>query len=269
MKQVYLCALYILLGFTTPILSQDINRGSRITALGNSGVALGDVWSMQSNQAGLTVLTRPTASISYRNSFLDPEISTQSAVVAYPLQRTVLGLSLQKYGFSAYKEQKLGLACARTFGPGLSLALGFDLFQTEIEQYGAESSLAAELGLQYHLNERLTFGSQVSNINVGMAGRKSEYRLPIIYEFGAAYKFSDKVLLNSGFVNAPGNTSDFKLGLEYAAIKVLALRGGFGVNPFQQYAGFGCQLDKVKIDGAVSSHPLLGYSPQIALGYEF
>jgi hypothetical protein len=86
---------------------------------------------------------------------------------------------------------------------------------------------------------------------------------------GAVYKFTDKVLLNSGVTKTLKSVTDLRCGLEYAVVNWLAFRGGLGVNPFRQFAGFGYQLNDLKVDAAASSHPFLGISPQIALSYEF
>jgi hypothetical protein len=77
------------------------------------------------------------------------------------------------------------------------------------------------------------------------------------------------LLITTEFEKVLNANADFKAGVEYKLIKIVALRGGISVNPFKQFAGFGINYKKVLVDFAVASHPVLGYSPQIALGYEF
>ncbi len=269
MKRFYLSALYLLFSSAKPLYSQEINLGPRLTAIGNVAVALADVWSLQSNQAGIAGLKNPTASASYRNSFLNPELSTQSAVIAYPLGRNVLGLSLQNYGFSAYNEQKMGFSYAKRFGKSVSASLNFNLHQVKIAQYGSARAYSVEAGLQYMVDEKLVFGTHISNPNRNGFNPEVGAFIPVSLEFGASYKLSDKVLLNSGIVNTLNSTTDFRCGLEYSVINWLAFRGGLAMNPFRQFAGFGYKLQDIKIDAAASSHPDLGFSPQIALSYEF
>lgn len=260
----------MLLGIALPIFSQEINSGPRITALGNTGVALQDVWSLQSNQSGLSALKHPAASISYQNNYLNPELSTQSAVIAYPLHGgNVIGLSFHNYGFSAYSEQKIGISYARRFGSTISAAINFNLHQVKISQYGSARAYTAEAGLQYFVSENLIIGTHITN--PGRSGFDTEVNaiIPVCLEFGASYKVTDKVLLNSGISKTLNSVTDIKCGLEYSAVNWLAFRGGMSANPFRQFAGFGCQLYDLKLDAAASSHPYLGFSPQIALSYEF
>lgn len=259
----------MLFGFTTQLYSQEINLGPRLTAIGNTGVAMNDVWTLQSNQAGTTGLKKPTASVSYRNSYLNRELSTQSAVIVYPTGRNAIGLSLQNYGFSAYSEQKIGLSYAKRFGNSVAASLNFNLHQVKIAHYGSARAYSVEAGLQYHVDEKLLIGTHISNPNRSAFDRDVDAFIPVSLEFGASYKVTDKVLLNSGIIKTLNSVTDFRCGLEYSVINWLAFRGGLAANPFRQFAGFGYQLQDLKIDAAASSHPNLGFSPQIALSYEF
>lgn len=269
MKHFYLGALYLLVSYTNPLYSQEINLGPRVTALGNIGVALSDVWSIQSNQSGLAFLQKPTASISYRNSYLSSELHTQSAVFAYPFGRNVLGLSFQSYGFTAYSEQKIGFTYAKRFGNNVSAALNLNFHQVDIPSYGSVQTYSVEAGLQYKVNESLILGTHISNPGMSNYDVEVQSLIPVSLEFGGSYRFSDKVLLNTGFVKVLDSTSDFRCGLEYSVIDWLAFRGGVSVNPFRQFAGLGYQFKDLKIDVGASTHPYLGFSPQIALSYEF
>jgi hypothetical protein len=269
MKRFYLSALYMLFGFTTFSFSQEINLGPRITALGNTGVALQDVWCLQSNQAGVSNLKGFAASICYRNNYLNQELSTQSAVAAYSTGRNIVGVSFQNYGFSAYSEQKIGLTYAKRFGPALTAALNVNLHQVKILQYGSAQAFSVEGGLQYRFDKKLTIGTHFSNPNKSGFNAEVNAMIPVVLEFGASYLFSDKLLLNSGFLKSLNREADFRCGLEYSFINVLALRGGLGMNPFRQFAGVGYHLKDLKFDAGASTHPQLGISPQIALSYEF
>lgn len=269
MKHFYLSALYLLFSYTKPLYSQEINLGPRVTALGNIGVALSDVWSLQSNQSGLAFLQKPTASVSYRNSFLSAELHTQSAVFAYPFGRNVFGISFQNFGFTAYSEQKIGVAYAKRFGNDVSAALNLNLHQVNIPNYGGVQTYSIDAGLQYRVNQNFILGTHISNPGMSKYQTDVQALIPVSLEFGGSYRFSDKVLLNSGFVKVLDSTSDFRCGLEYSVVDWLAFRGGMSVNPFRQFAGIGYQLADLKIDAAASTHPDLGFSPQIALTYEF
>lgn len=250
-------------------LSAQINPGPRSTALGLTGTVLQDIWSLQSNQAGLAVLQRPVMAAAVKNQFLDPDVNTKSAVLAVPFKQHVFGISFQSYGFSAYTEQRIGFTYARNFENTIFTALNFNYHQLRIANYGNTSTFSIEGGLQYKASEKLLIGAHIANPSQSSYEEQAVSAIPVKMEFGIAYRFTDKLLLNSALSKTLNSEADAGAGLEYAAAEWLALRGGLSANPLRQYGGFGLTYQKIKIDAAASSHPVLGLSPQIAVSYEF
>ncbi|WP_423149262.1 hypothetical protein [Rubrolithibacter danxiaensis] len=265
MKRLWLSILLFL-----PVLLQaQINSGPRFTALGNTGVSLQDVWSLQSNQAGLAALSYAVIAGAYERKYLNEDLSTQSAVIAVPFNTNVFGLSFQNYGFSVYNEQRMGFTYARKFGKTIFAALDFNYHQVKIQQYGSAKSFSVEGGLQYKPYEKLCIGTHISNPNNSGFTTEVDAVIPVTIEFGASYQFTDKILLSSALAKTLKTTSDFKIGLEYIPVSWIALRGGFSANPVREYAGVGFEYEKFHFDFASSSHPVLGFSPQVAFSYEF
>lgn len=250
-------------------LKAQENFGPKITALGTAGVALQDVWSAKKNQAGIAALTRPTVAAGYENRFGLKELSTKSAVFALPIKNYAIGAAFQSYGVDAYNEIKTGLSLAKSFGTKLHIGVGLNYHQLSISNYGNANTFSIEVGLQYQIFPKLWLASHIANPNQSKYGDNTDETIPTHLQFGGTYVFSDQLLITSEFETELNYGSDFKTGIEYKIIKFVALRGGISVNPFKQYAGFGVNYQKVNIDFAVASHPILGYSPQISLGYGF
>ena len=267
MKMLWLLVILIL--STKGLFAQNINAGARITAMGQTGVALQEIWSLQSNQAGLASLRKPTVSISYLNSTPGTEINTQSAVFAIPYRHQTFGWSMQSFGFSAYKERRFGFAYARNFKDALYVSLNFNYHQLSIPGYGNAGTYSVEAGLQFKPSENLIIGAHIVNPSASSYDTDVAAILPVFAEAGSSYTFSDKVLVSTALVVTSKRFADFRTGIEYSVVPQLAFRGGISTHPFKQYAGFGYTIDHLCIDGALSSHPALGYSPQISLAYEF
>ena len=247
----------------------QVNYGPRITAMGNAGVSLQDIWSVQKNQAGISLINKPTASIAYENRFLIKEIATKSAVFALPVNKYVIGAAFQSYGVKAYSETRTSLSLARAFGPKLLTAITINYHQIQIINYGNSKAFSVEVGLQYQALKNLWLGAHISNPNSSRFHENTDQIIPAHIQFGGHYRFSEQLLISSEFEKILDSEADFKTGLEYKIIKAFALRGGVSMNPFKQYAGFGLELSDLLFDFGISSHPVLGYSPQISLGYEF
>lgn len=260
--------LIIFIFYNSPLVAQTDN-GPRITAMGNAGVAMQDIWAAQKNQAGIANLDKVMIAIGYENRFSVKELGTQSAILVIPIKKIILGATFQSYGIDAYKEIKTGFSLAKSFGPKLLIGVNLNYHQLKIENYGNSKIFSVDVGLQYEAFPHLWLGTHISNPNQSKYGLNNEQIIPAHIQFGASYIFSKQLIVSSEVEKILDNQADFKTGLEYKVVKIMALRGGISVNPFKQFAGFGIYYEKFNIDLAVASHPVLGYSSQIAVGYEF
>ncbi|HUH33345.1 MAG TPA: hypothetical protein VLZ28_05285, partial [Daejeonella sp.] len=212
---------------------------------------------------------KTTVAIAFQKPFAGYELNTQSVVFAIPFNKNVFGLSFQRYGYASYNEQRAAFCYAKGFGDQLYVALNFNYHLLTIESYGSASTYSVEAGIQYHLNEKFSAGVHVANPTNRSMESGVNLVIPGRVQVGASYLFSEKVLVAFAAEKTLSGGVDTKAGLEYQIIELLALRGGISANPFKHYAGVGLGFRKLKMDIAASSQPVLGYSPQIALSYEF
>ena len=249
-------------------VNAQINSGARISALGGAGVAIQDIWSVQKNQAGLSGSLKPMIAFNFEQRLLTEEVSAQSALISVPVKTSVVAVSFQRYGFSAYNHQKYSLGYARQFG-SLSAGIGFNYNQIKIAGYGSSQTVSADAGFQYKVNKILVFGAHVSNPANSRFSDNSSVDLPVAVAIGAACTFSDKVIISTEVEKILEFNSNLKLGIEYNLLKWVALRGGVSSSPFRQYGGIGINYHRLRFDSTVSSDITTGFSPQAGLSYEF
>ena len=262
----YLYGIIFLISFNA---TAQVNTGARFTSMASAGVSLQDVWSLQQNQAGLAGIKQITVAIAFQKPFAGYELNIQSAVFAVPINKNVFGLSFQRYGYASYNEQRAGFTYAKGFGNRLYVALNFNYHLLTIDSYGSSNTYSVEAGIQYHLNEKFSVGAHIANPSRSSLHSGVNLVIPSKVQIGASYLFSEKVLFALAAEKTLSGDADTRAGLEYQIVELLALRGGLSANPFKHYAGFGLSFRKLKMDIAASSQPVLGYSPQIALSYEF
>ncbi|HQS51001.1 MAG: hypothetical protein B7X86_13165 [Sphingobacteriales bacterium 17-39-43] len=262
----YICLICIL--FQHSLHAQN-NPGSRSKAMGSAGTALQDVWSLQQNSAGAASIERAIFALGYEQHYLDPELSTQSAVFGIPVKNHVLGLSFQRYGISEYLEQTAGLALSRSFSAALSISLALKYHQISIPVYGSGNVISVDAGMQYSLNDRIRLGSYIYNPGRSRINELSGSHIHSGISVGLAYLASDKLLFISDLNKMLDFGMNIKMGIEYQIVKRFYLRGGLSANPFKQTGGFGLKYRRFSLDAAVSSHPILGYSPNLSFNYEF
>ena len=263
MKCIYLICILL-----PTSLNAQLNPGSRSIAMGSAGTALEGVWSLQQNSAGIANMKRSVFAIGYEQHFLNQELSTKTAVFVLPLKKNVFGLNFQRYGFSDYQEQTTGIAYSRSFSGTLSLSIVFKHHQISIPRYGSSQTFSVDAGMQYRLTDKIRIGSQITNPSGSRFKELSGSLLPLSISIGASFDLSDKVLVITDLYKAIGRGVDSRLGLEYQIINWFYLRGGITVNPFLQSTGFGLKHRRIFVDAAILSHPQLGFSPNISLGYE-
>jgi hypothetical protein len=248
--------------------SQNIN-GPRIAAIGNAAVAVNDIWSINSNSSGLSNINRPTLAIAYENKFNISELNSKSAVLALPFKSYVIGTSVQSYGNEYYNEIKGTVTLVKSFDKKLALAISLNMHQIGIEQYGNRTGFSVEAGFQYSILKNLLLAGVITNPNESKYNSVKDQAIPTKIAFGSRYLFSNKVFISSELEKILDSRMDFKSGIEYKMTDLLAFRTGMSVNPIKQYGGFGIHYQQLLFDFAVSSHPILGYSSQFGLAYEF
>ncbi|WBM73695.1 hypothetical protein [Saprospira grandis] len=249
---------------------QPQSAAARGAALGNASVAFTDINAAYSNQAGLAFLEELSFSAYGERRFLAEGLNSFLFAAAYPLENNqgTFGLTLNYFGFSAYNEQKIGLAYARKLSERFALGVQLDYLGIRIPTYGSANSFTFELGLTAKISEELTLAAHVYNPVHAKLGQLDE-RLPALFNLGLAYHPSEKVgiyaALEKDIYNQPFGA---KAGIEYQAHKIFKLRAGMQLSDLSQLSfGLGLDLDELQIDLATAYHQVLGFTPSFALSY--
>jgi hypothetical protein len=266
-----LIVLFFLLVVANKLIARNDNLpvGARSAGIGNSSVALSDIWSLHHNQAGLANLKQLEAGIYVNRNNLLSEASQIAFAGALPTKYGVFGLTFQQYGFKLYNESKIGFAFSKSFGPNFRAGLMANYLQTSIgENYGKSGNFCVEGGIQGQLVKNLWIGAHIYNINRAKASNFFGEKIPTIARIGLLYQVSDKVFASAEVEKDLVNNAMFKGGAEYRATENFYLRGGFYFvqNPVYSF-GVGFYTKNIRIDFAGSFHQQLGFTPHLGLGY--
>lgn len=242
--------------------------GGRAAAMGGCSVASHGLWAIQNNPAGLANLEKFSFGLYYENRWFLPETAYKSGAVALPTRFGCFGLSFNQFGSSKYNENKFGLAYAKDFGPYFQMGLQLDyLFIHTGNDYGRQSAITFELGIQSQVTQKLRLGTYIFNpVSFRLEQSLNQEKLPIVFRFGAAYQFTKDFI---GQCEIEKNTErkgvNLRAGLEYEALKHFYIRAGIQTNPGILSFGLGYSLNFVRIDAAAQLHQELGASIQIGL----
>jgi hypothetical protein len=257
--------LFLQLAIPISLLAQNGTpsaAGAKGLAMGNTGVAHTGVQTLFSNPAGLVETDATAVTVFGEQRFLLSELTILNAGVVLPTSKSgVFGLQIQQFGLEDYTEQKIGLAYARKLAGKFSLGAKIDLLHTRISEYGSQTALTFELGMQSALSKKLTVAAHVfSPLEVKVS---EDYSIPSVLNLGLAYKSSEKLWLTLEAEKDIDHPVAVKAGLEYFATPVFSLRLGGGTGPTLVSFGLGYKKKNWAIDVASVYHQDLGMMPGV------
>lgn len=268
------CTLFFSLLLTASIVAQSSATAiPSATAPANASVAYADSWGIFHNPAILTSVKNTTATLGYENKFFVSELSTASAGVAIPTKYVQVGVALSHFGYSAYSETQVGIALARSFTDKFSMGVQFNYYSVYFsprERERSQGVVVAQIGLLSELSKGFYIGFNAYNpAQTNIKTDLVEKRIPSIFNLGAMYRFSDKLLWLAQVNKEIGSEVGWATGFEYQVIDVLSVRlGGYG-SPFVPSLGVGLKFGKFRFDANFEQHPALGISSVGSLKYEF
>ena len=264
--------LFILLFLSLSVIAAGewTSAGGRQAAMGLSGVALVDSWSVNNNQAAMAFFDQSAAGVYFENRYLIKEMGYQSGAATLKTRYGMLGANVGYSGDANFNTMKAGLAYARKIGSRFSVGVQLDYISTALgEEYGKKSNVTFEAGVMVRMTEELTFGAHLFNpVHVKIAEYGNE-RIPTILNAGFAYTFSKKLILTAEAYKNSEYPLEIRTGAEYKIGQIAYVRAGVSSNPFRYTFGFGLEMKSFTLDLSSSVHETLGYSPQVSLQYNF
>ncbi len=263
--------IIILLSASLPLtifsqLGFELSGGPTQLGIGRAGVTMQGISAMFSNQAGLTYLEDWALEANVIRRFDIRGLDMISFAIAKNLGGGSVGLSIVQYGFSAYKEQKLGLAYARKLSKRLSIGTQFDLVSLIVQDFENQSFLTFEGGIYTELTSSIGIGVHVyspAQVTI-LEGDDIPTRLRI----GTRAKVSDQLTTFIEVEKVIDLSPVLKLGLDYNFDDNIAARIG-AVPSLSEYSfGFVYSFEsRVDFEGAMSFDDILGTTPAVGLRY--
>ena len=121
--------------------------GARGQAIAMTGTVFQDIHAAWGNPAGLAHLDGTSVALFGEQRFALTELRQVSAVGAFTLGNSAVGLSVGYFGFEAYNESRIGLVYGRKLARNLSLGAQVFTMGTRIPDYGSRQLVSFELGM--------------------------------------------------------------------------------------------------------------------------
>jgi hypothetical protein len=187
-----------------------------------------------------------------------------------PTTSGVFGLNYHHFGYTAYNEQKIALAYARSLGKNFSAGLQLDYITTALgDIYGSKSAFTFEIGILSKPTSEMCLAFHVFNpVNAKFNDYNNE-KIPSVFKLGVSYMFSEKLLFAVEAEKNINFDAVFKAGIEYKILSIAFVRLGISSETALNSFGFGLEYGQFKIDFSSSIHQTLAYSPQFSVIYKF
>jgi hypothetical protein len=265
-------AIVSILFFLTTLLiyGQFETIGSRSAALGGNSITQQDVFSAQNNQAGLGFVKSLCVGAYFENRYLVKQLNHSSFLAAIPVKKGTFGISYNGFGYTQFKQDKFGIAYGILLSENFSVGVQLNYHSIRIgDIYGRTNALTAALGFQGKLSKQITVAAHVLNPNRSKLADYNNERMPSAIKLGIQYAYSEKLNLQLEADKNSNAKLNFKGGVEYMPAQDFYLRFGVTSNPNLFSFGTGFKINSIKIDISSSYHPVLGFSPQVALHSTF
>lgn len=253
--------------FHSNLFSQGI--GARNIALGSTQLTQNDILSASQNIAKLNLMPSFAFGIASLNQYTLKEVQHSLIAMSLPLFKNTIAFDLYTFGFSLYREIRVGLAYSMNFSPQLSLGIKLNYHQLIVgENLGTSGSFYPDIGSNYRFNDKIELGVLFKNITLSKKHNEWEQFWPITSIVGIKINVNKRVQMYLENAIELEQALSFRYGVEYQIHSLLILRTGINSHPASFTFGFGLLLKKFKIDFATSYQSTFGFSPAISLSYD-
>ena len=228
-----------------------------------------DAFSFTSNQAALAAYKNVQLGAYGERRFGLKELSSYSGAAAFPTALGNFGVQLNYAGFSAFNENKIGLAYGKNLGRLVDVGVQFNYYSYRIQQYGNASAINFEGGVILHLTDKLNAGIYTFNPVGGKLGKSGEEKIAGIYKLGLGYDVSTDFFVATELIKEQDKPVNVTGGIQYRFMDQFFARAGFRSDNSTIFAGLGYGFQSFRIDAGGSYHPQLGFSPAIMFVTQF
>jgi hypothetical protein len=248
------------------------NSQQSFQALGSTeaGVAMQGIWMSQTNSAGMADLKSFTAGIASRNRFLLPELSEKSVVVAFPLNRDVIGSSYYAFGGSLFEQSTLSLIYSRCFYKRIATGIRLNYYRYKSGDNTFDRHFANfDFGIRTIVAKDIAFGVNLINPGTVFQELNESSNTATGFTAGFLLGLSSMGSLSIDVRKHKGENPALHAALKYCNRKRFCVETGFTTNPFGAHFGVGIGYKNLAVDFSSEWHQFLGYSPAISLLYQF
>ncbi len=256
--------------FTTMLFAQNLafNGGAAWnTSSGGIISSMDGIHSLYGNIAGLVDSEKKWGiDLGAERRFNLDELTTLSIGGYYKLDNAAFTMSMVRFGYEDYSEQKVNLGYARKLFSGFSMGGNFTYIQYRLNEFGNKNLFSFDIGLKAEVSKTLAISTFVNN--PASLKFNDNIDIPVRLATGINYHPTPKVQWMAEIEKIIESDITIKSAIVYYPIESVSLRIGADLTRNYVGFGFGYNLQGFSILGAYTLNQILGNNPAISLSYE-
>ena len=256
------------IGFFFGVVGQtNTNVSARSIALASCVATIKDMSVLQINPSVLSEVNCLQFGLQNMSMTAMMDVQKNGAMVAVPIQKGVLGLSIQTFGNKVYSLLSGGVAYAMNMSENLKLGVYLGDKNSSIQQYGSRNFIDLSLAIQGKLTDKITYGMCIQSL-----GRKSleiQEANPTFLFVGIQYISSiPNWRMYTEIEKSVISPVRLKIACEYFVSPSFVFRTGLMTSSYQVSGGIGIWFKKqVRVDIGSSWQPVLGLATQVGVRF--
>jgi len=223
-------------------------------------------WSSFHNQASLSLYRKYSCGVNYENRFGLTELGTCTAGITIPAGRASLAGVYSRFGYTDFRREMTGIACALPVSDKFSAGIQIDYFsERTYGEYNNIQMLTFEAGVLLSASEDLLIGIHLFN-PIPNSLRKND--LVSALTVGAGTTLSDNLFAGLEAEMTTRGSIDLRMGFEYEVAGNFIIRSGFRTVNSSFSFGIGYHAGPAVVDVAFATHEKLGITSSVSLIFQ-
>lgn len=269
-KNFGLVLLIFSLPFTVVAQSYPYILGARAWGIADANIAKSDFTASTDNVAGLGALRETVLYTSYDSHYSFDGIATFAIGGCIPLSDDLgMGFSCYRFGDKLYNMSAISVGAGHQLGR-IKLGVKINYIQNAVNAPSltfSRNTLVVDFGGIVKFSKQLFLGAHINNLTQSKYSGDYSEAVPTLLRLGMMYKPHDKLTISTEIEKNTDMKFRIKSGLEYQIWEMICLRTGVATRPSTSHFGLGFKGANFYIDYAAHSHPHLGWSQHISIGY--
>ncbi|MEO0078670.1 MAG: hypothetical protein ABIK86_06715 [candidate division WOR-3 bacterium] len=270
-RSTVVCWLVLFVVASAPAMFEDNESGVRPEGMAGAFTAVADDASAADyNPAGLFQIGRVQfvgfGKLLYGG--VGAGLHTAHLVTAVPIRSVgTVALRLQETGFHLQSQLSVKFAHGFRLGDGLAFGYGLNGYRLNQRELGSGHAFGVDAGMFGRIYRVWTIGFYAHNLNMPRIGSSD---LPRVLVVGLGFAPQPGIQSAVDVSKEPGKPTRVSVGQELRIVQdYLTLRAGVQTEPVRLAFGLRTGIERVHVDYALQTHPVLPMTHNLGLTAEF